>query len=127
PKLFRAANKQGLAHVADDSPLTTKLARDLSMSSGVTRWLYWLEAIENAKLADFPRLAQLARGNSTAIRLLAARWIDVNPRHLFNTLVASSNDKQNFPVSELANALFAEWPKRDPDAVVAALSGPEDY
>src|SRR4051812_7419626 len=29
----------------DDSPLTTQLEHDLSMSSGVTRWLYWLEAI----------------------------------------------------------------------------------
>src|SRR5688572_25946439 len=34
----------------DDSPLATGLARDLSMSEGVTRWLYWLEAIEKAQL-----------------------------------------------------------------------------
>src|SRR5205809_499743 len=47
----------------DDSPLTTKLERDVSMSSGVTRWLYWLEAIEKAVPADFPRLLQLAQGN----------------------------------------------------------------
>ena len=26
----------------DDSPLATKLEKDLSMSRGVTRWLYWL-------------------------------------------------------------------------------------
>src|SRR5688500_8207507 len=56
----------------DDSPLTTKLARDLSMSKGVTRWLYWLEAIEKAVPADFLRLAKLAQGNSTATRLIAA-------------------------------------------------------
>src|SRR4026209_1394546 len=40
------------ARLNDDSPLATKLERDLSMSSGVTRWLYRLEAIEKATLAD---------------------------------------------------------------------------
>src|SRR5439155_22970250 len=28
----------------------------------------------------------------------------------------------SFPVRELTSALFEEWPKRDPDAVIAALS-----
>src|SRR3989442_1026615 len=42
-------------HNSDDSPLATRLERDLSMSSGVTRWLYWLEALEQAGPADFPR------------------------------------------------------------------------
>src|SRR5262245_50046751 len=62
-----------------DSPLATQLARDLSMSSGVTRWLLWMEAVEKASLADFPRLAQLAAGDSTRIRLLAAKWVELNP------------------------------------------------
>src|SRR4051812_14396575 len=53
----------------DDSPLATKLERDLSMASEVTRWLYWLEALEKATPADCPRLAQLAQGNPTLVRL----------------------------------------------------------
>src|SRR5262249_17523705 len=47
----------------DDSPLATQLERSLSISSGVTRWLYWLEAIEKAAVSDFPRLAMLAKSD----------------------------------------------------------------
>ncbi len=108
--------------VNDDSPLATKLERDLSMSSGVTRWLYWLEALEKAAPADFPRLARLAQTNATALRFVAARWVEVDPRHLFDTLVAASKSGRGLPVNELAEALFEEWPKRDPDAAIAAVN-----
>src|SRR5258705_12112323 len=50
------------AQVNDDSPLATKLERDLSMSSGVTRWLHWVDALEKAMPTDFPRLFQLTKG-----------------------------------------------------------------
>src|SRR5437879_463123 len=72
----------------DDSPLATKLERDLSMSRGVTRWLYWLAAIEKAAPVDFPRLVKLAQGTPGALRLVTDRWIELAPRHLFDTLVA---------------------------------------
>ena len=111
----------------DDSPLATKLERDLSMSKGVVRWLYWLEAIEKATQADFPRLARLAQGNSTAMRFVAARWVEVAPRHLFDTIVREAGKGDAFPSSQLANVLFEEWPKRDPDAVIAALTETPDF
>ncbi len=104
----------------DDSPLASALERDLSMSEGVTRWLHWLEAIEKAQLSDFPRLAQLAEGNSIARDLLAARWIDLNPRHMFDTIAAHYGSGEVW--SSLGNTLFKEWPKRDMKAVIAALS-----
>jgi hypothetical protein len=104
----------------DDSPLASALERDLSMSEGVTRWLYWLEAIEKAQLSDFPRLAQLAEGNSIARDLLAARWIDLSPRHMFDTIAAHYGSGDVW--SSLGNTLFKEWPKRDVNAVIAALS-----
>src|SRR5882672_3609176 len=83
--LFRFTRKFTTVRTHDDSPLATQLERDLSMSSGVTRWLYWLEAIEKAAPADFPRLLRLAQGNPAAVRLVEARWIEAAPRHLFNT------------------------------------------
>lgn len=119
---FRFTKKFATVRAHDDSPLATQLERDLSLSSGVTRWLYWLEAIEKAAPSDFPRLARLAQGNATATKLLAARWVEVAPRHLFDTLVAAAKDGRGFPADELATVLFEEWPKRDPDAVIAALS-----
>ena len=100
PKKFRRFVK------TDDSPLASALERDLSMSEGVTRWLYWLEAIEKAQLSDFPRLAQLAEGNSIARDLLAARWIDLNPRHMFDTIAAHYGSGDVW--SSLGNTLFKE-------------------
>lgn len=126
-KPSRASNQLTFVRLNDDSPLATKLERDLSMSSGVTRWLYWMEALEKAAPADFPRLARLAQGNSTALRFVAARWVEVNPRHLFDTLVAASKDRSGLHAEELAIVLFDEWPKRDADGAIAALSATNEF
>jgi hypothetical protein len=109
----------------DDSPLATQLAIDLSMSEGVTRWLYWFEALEKAVPADFPRLASLAKEHPAATRLLAARWIELDPRHLFHTISAAMPDGRDSLAPELPRLLFEEWTTRDPQAVIAALSDPE--
>jgi hypothetical protein len=106
----------------DDSPLATELERNLTTAPGATRWLYWMEALEKAAPTDFPRLAQLAEENSTATRLLAARWIDLDPRHLFDTMMAASKQGRYFPLYEAGEMLFEEWSKRDPAAVIAALN-----
>src|SRR5688572_11952753 len=110
----------------DDSPLATKVERDLSMSTGVTRWLYWLDAIDKAQPADFPRLVRLAQTNSTALRFVTARWVEVAPRHMFDTLMATYKGASDFSGDQLqgtlSNTLFTEWPKRDPDAAIAALN-----
>src|SRR5436190_23493506 len=68
----KSKSRTNTAAPADDSPLATKLERDLSMSDGVTRWLYWLDAMEKATPQDFPRLVRLAQGNPAALRLVAA-------------------------------------------------------
>jgi len=121
PQRLSALRRQAVPRI-DDSPLTTKLARDLSMSSGVTRWLYWLEALDKAQPADFPRLVRLAQTNDTALRFVTARWVEIAPRHMFDTIVAAHKNPQGLPVDQLANTLFSEWPKRDPDAAIAALN-----
>lgn len=112
--------------VPDDSPLATQLERDLSLSSGVTRWLYWLEALEKAGPADFPRLARMAQGNPTALRFVAARWAEVAPRHMFDTIKAARKDGRGFPVNELSQVLLTEWPKNDLEGAITALSEPDN-
>jgi hypothetical protein len=97
------------------------------MSSGVTYWLYWLEALEKATPTDFPRLARLAQGKPAAMRFVSARWVEVAPRHLFDTLVAASRNNAGFPIQELARTLFTEWPKRDPEAAIAALNEADSF
>ena len=116
-----ALRRQAVPYI-DDSPLTTKLARDLSMSSGVTRWLYWLEALDKAQPADFPRLVRLAQTNDIALRFVTARWVEIAPRHMFDTLIAAYKNPQGLPIDQLANTLFSEWPKSDPDGAIAALN-----
>ena len=114
-------NQQRQRRLKDDSPLTTQLEHDLTKASGVTRWLYWMEALEKAGAADFPRLTTLARGNPTALRFVASRWVEVAPRNLFDTILAERKSGQR-PMEELREALFYEWPKRDPDAAIAAVN-----
>lgn len=126
-KPVRVSKPRAGGPVNDDSPLAARLERDLSLSSGVTRWLYWLEALEQAAPKDFPRLIRLAQGNPTATRLIADRWVELNPRHLFDTIVAAPQNTPGFPVNELGIVLFREWPKRDPEAVIAALNEADNF
>src|SRR5262245_11636547 len=123
----RTSKPRTQARLNDDSPLATKLERDLSMSAGVTRWLYWLEAMEKAQPPDFPRLFRLAEGNAAASRLVSQRWIELYPRQLFDAIVDAAKNGRALSRSmiDLSYALFRDWPKRDPEAAIAALSAPD--
>ena len=116
-----AAAKQ-LRPPRDDSPLATRLEKDLSMSSGIIKWLCWMSALEKAQPTDFPRLARLAHGNPVLWRFVVNRWIQIAPRHLFDTIVNISKFGGALPVNELGASLFGQWPKPDPEAAIAALN-----
>ena len=120
---IRLANHLTTVRLNDDSPLATQLEKDLSMSTGVTRWLCWVDALERAADSDFPRLFRLAQGNAAARRLVVGRWVEVAPRQLYDLIVSGRASAQGLPVEELADVLFNEWPKRDPEAAIAALDG----
>src|SRR5262245_33964883 len=109
----------------DDSPLATELVRKLAKVTRVTRWLYWLEGIEKALLSDFPRLARVANGDATMTRLLALRWAELDLSHLFYTLATTPD--RSFPAEELAEVLFDEWARREPDGAIAALQGTNQF
>jgi hypothetical protein len=111
-------------HKFDDSPLASQLERDLARSSGVTRWLCWLAALEKATPSDFPRLAKLAQNNPAALKFVAARWAVLAPRHMFESLIAAAQGHGDLPLQSLAHVLFSEWPKRDQEGAIAALSQP---
>ena len=104
----------------DGSPLTTRLAHNLTTATGVTKWLCWWDAIEKAQPEDFPGLARLANGNAVAMRMVAQRWVETAQRHFFQTLVAASKAGNSFPY-ELESVLLNEWTKKDPEAVIAAM------
>src|SRR4029077_4363905 len=113
---YHLSNAVAAPTIQDDSPLATQLERDLSLSKGVTRWLYWMDALGKALPSDFPRLAKLTKGKRELERMVARRWAEKAPRHLFDTLVAAAKFSRGLPVGTLASALFEEWPKRDPEA-----------
>src|SRR5262245_5155271 len=120
----RVLGQTPLSRAGDDSPLSTRLESNLANSSGVTRWLYWLEALEKATPSDFPRLARLAENNPAALQFVAARWAEIAPRQMFDFLVASARNGSGTWLREMVNILFRDWPKRDPEAAIAALNEP---
>jgi len=100
------------------SALVDQTEANLSLTDGVTRWLHWMTAVEKAGPGDFPGLARLAQGLPGALNMLAARWIELDPHGMFD---ACRQGGSGFPSNELAPWLFENWPKKDPDAVLAAL------
>ncbi|HWB03169.1 MAG TPA: hypothetical protein VG796_09110 [Verrucomicrobiales bacterium] len=109
------------------SPFVTALKQQLTVSSGVTRWLEWMSALEHAKVTDFPSMVRMTKSNPIALRMIAARWIELDPNHLFNTLIASASEVEGagtpaFPRYELGQQLMEDWVARDPAAAIAALS-----
>jgi hypothetical protein len=116
-----AQAKTRLSHELEnvDFSVAAQLERDLVLSKGVTRWLCWMNAIEKASLADMPRLTRLAGDKPALLRLLAARWMDLDPRNFFNTLAKAGNE---MAIDPLARILLSEWSKRDPAAVLKALA-----
>jgi len=85
--------------------------------------------MEQASTSDYSRLLQLADGNPAAIRLVSQRWVALYPRHAFDTLVEATQSGRTLTkgMIELNRSLFRDWPKNDPEAAIAALSGPEDF
>lgn len=108
----------------DESPLVAELERNLAsldVSDGVGRWFCWFEAMEKAAPADFPRLARLAKGDAMILRVLTLRWMERDPLHLLENLAAPRSGVTD----EIAWLFFEEWPKRDPEGAITALSRPE--
>lgn len=103
------------------SGLTDKLRTDLSLTHGVTRWLVWMTAVEKAGPNDYAQLARMAKDLPGALNMLGARWIDRDPAGLFELCKDPAQAGSGFPGNELGQLLMENWPKKDPDAVLAAL------
>jgi len=102
-------------------PLVQQLSEDLSRSTGELRWLHWMDALERAVPADYPRLLRLAGTDSNALRLVASRWMELDPRGLFDHLAANG-----FVQDEVARLLFRDWARRDPEGAIRALDADEN-
>ena len=116
--------------ISNATPMATQLQAQLDLTGGQEYWLQWIAGIEGASLGDFPKMAQIAVENPPALRILALRWLDLDPAHLFETLRSNSSRMLDSPdriddetSQELYRLLFQEWPKTDLEAAASAISG----
>jgi hypothetical protein len=103
----------------------------LKAAKGARRWLLLLSFAEKATAADIAALIRSVGPDSTAVRMLAARWAELDPLHMFASIYGDSvlpEDSPNaFPErSELGTVLFEEWAKRDLGTAVKALTDAPD-
>ncbi len=89
-----------------------------------SRRALWLAAkAEVAPLSEMPRLVRWMKGNAAGLKMLVARWIELDPQHLFKTLVSR---KLGDPESETMMVMLLEdWAITDPEAVGNALASPD--
>jgi len=107
-----------------------RVKRNVERSHGAHHWLHWMSGVEDATLAELPGLARMAKDNPGALRMIAYRWVELDPHNLLEILVKESKQRSPdtdlaFPIRELAGYLFEEWPKLDAESAIAALSAPD--
>ena len=120
-KAINAAGGGPLAPERHMGTVAGQLQRDLEIATAVTRWLYWLEAIERAGLSDLPGLVRLADGEAVLLRMIGQRWMELDPRNLFDWLVVQERTPGSPATGTLESLLRDEWLKKDPDALIRAL------
>jgi hypothetical protein len=117
-------------HPGTKAAATDKAAADLSAElarqKGAMRWLYLLGAADKASAADMPALVRAAKDLPGATRMLATRWAEMDPQHMFRTLCTEyARNKNGGTLADeynLRSILFETWAKQDPEAAIGALN-----
>ena len=112
--------------------VSAPLAQALKTETGAKRWLLLLAAAEKADASDMPGLIRAVGADSSAVRMLAARWADVDPSHMLHTIYAEFQLPENAPGAlpsrwTLASVLFEQWAKNDVNAAVKALNDVPEF
>ena len=69
-------------------PIDPSLVEVLRADKGAKRWLRLLAASEEAAAKDMPGLIRAAGKDGAAVRMLAARWAELDAKHMFRSLYA---------------------------------------
>ncbi len=109
------------------NPAAPELAETLRTATGAQRWLTMLAAADKATAEDMPGLVRVAGEDSAMIRMLAARWAELDPQHMFRwvftDLLLPEGSRDALPGRwALTEVLFDEWTKSDLPAVAKALT-----
>lgn len=110
----------------------TALARVVRTETGSKRWLVLLAQAEKADATKMPSLIRSAGDDSAIIRMLAARWAELDPEHMFASLYADLIQPDGAPGTlpgrwVLTDVLFEEWVKKDTNAVIQALNNVPNF
>jgi hypothetical protein len=125
---FPGANLlQSVPRTIDDSEI-----EQIKAAKGARRWLLLLASAEKATAADMAALVRSVGKDSTAIRMLAARWAEIDPVHMFASIYADWALPEDSPGalpsrSRLASVLFEEWGKRDLATAVKVLNDAPEF
>ena len=112
---------------AGGRPVDASLTEMLRADTGAKRWLRLLAASEEATARDMPGLIRAAGKDSAAVRMLGARWAELDAPHMFRSMYADFLVPEDAPGTlpgrwTLTEALFEQWTASDPRAVVKALT-----
>lgn len=123
----KAAHSLG-PDVALEAARVDEIKAELVRQPGALRWLYLLGAAEEASAGDMPRLVRAASSEPAALRMLAVRWAELDPKHMFDTLCAdAARSRVGIPgsdlsaVGDLKDLLFETWMQKDQKAAIEAL------
>ena len=102
-------------------------SKSIRDGAGSKRWLALLSAAEHATAADMPGLVRIAGNDPAMLRMLAARWAELDPKHMLSILYADAllpaGSADRLPGGfTLRDVLLEEWTKRDLAAAIAALN-----
>jgi hypothetical protein len=105
----------------------SELTRIVRTETGAKRWLVVLAQAERADAAKMPALIRSVGSDTAMIRMLAARWAELDPAHMFASLYADLLQPDGAPGTlpsrwVLTDVLFEEWVKKDINAVIKALN-----
>ncbi|MFN0125378.1 MAG: hypothetical protein ACKV19_01680 [Verrucomicrobiales bacterium] len=98
-------------------------ASRFALSKGAERWLLLIAQAEKAKASDMPGLIRLAAGKESMTRMLGTRWAELDPRHMFDSLLRDVAKHERIDESvNLFYLLIPEWMARDAAGAIAALT-----
>nr|MDQ3623506.1 hypothetical protein [Verrucomicrobiota bacterium] len=97
---------------------------------GAKRWLLLLSATEKATPEELSALIRDVGEDSAAMRIIAARWAELDPRHMFSWLHA--HYLENAPGTQslrhvMGDVLFEYWTKSDTAGAIKALTDLHEF
>src|SRR5689334_20455779 len=68
--------------------ISAALQESIRNGKGASRWLQLLSTLENAKAEDMGGLLRAAGDDPAMVRMLGARWAELDPDHMFRSIYA---------------------------------------